>query len=244
MDNQIVSAKIGESAFYDEIYRRDNYFLYWRCLYEPYVSSLINFCALEKGSSVLDIGCGQGFFSYLFNLQGMKVCGIDISETGIRKAETLYGHFGISFAVSDIRTAPVSKQFDCLFTRSCSLYNRADFTTRTELTANMLRHLKPNGTLIFAYNSNFSSKPSPKWRFHSLAETRKHFCIYGEPLIFVQNKISTFLLRKYSLSRPVTLANILFSKITGAGGEIVCIVKEPRLALASGANNFAQPSEM
>ena len=229
MGNELASATISESAFYDQIYQHDNYFLYRRWLYEPYISLLIDFCELRRGSSILDVGCGQGFFSYLFSLHGMAVSGIDISETGIRKATSLYGHLGIRFEVSDISTAPVSNKFDCLFVRSCSLYNRDDFAERRVPTTNMLRHLKRGGVFIFAYNSNFSSKPSPNWKLHSLAETRKHFYIYGNPRTFVQNKITAFFFRRYSLSRPVTFANILLSRVTRTGTEIMCILKEPRL---------------
>lgn len=59
----------------------------------------------KKGASVLDVGCGQGFFSYLFRKHGMTVCGIDVSEVGIRAAQNAYGHLGISFVVADIETA-------------------------------------------------------------------------------------------------------------------------------------------
>src|SRR5215831_20851907 len=229
MGSQLAPTKIGKSGFYNRAYQDDNYFLYRRWLYEPYISTLIDFCGLRKGASVLDVGCGQGFFSYLFSQHGMAVRGIDISETGIRKAKSLYGHLGISFELSDICTAPVSDQFDCMFVRSCSLYNRDDFAAQLEPTATILKHLKKCGTLIFAYNSNFSSKRSARWRFHTLSETRKHFNVYGQPSVFVQNKISAFLFRKYSLSRFVTLANIAVSTVTRTGGEIVCVLKEPQV---------------
>src|ERR1700723_96158 len=97
--------------FYNETYRETNYFRYQNWLYEPYVSSLIAFCGLRKGAMVLDVGCGQGFFSNLFRKNGMRVHGIDMSETGIRAAQSLYGHLGITFAVADIETVIFPDQF-------------------------------------------------------------------------------------------------------------------------------------
>src|ERR1700751_2894870 len=101
-----------KADFYDETYKRPNYFRYQSWLYEPYISGLIAFCGLKKGASVLDVGCGQGFFSYLFSRNGMRVHGIDMSGTGIRAAQRLYGHLGITFAVSDIEIATFPEQFD------------------------------------------------------------------------------------------------------------------------------------
>ncbi len=214
--------------FYDETYKRQNYFRYPIWVYAPYVSSLIEFCGLKKGASVLDVGCGQGFFSYLFSKQGMKVHGVDVSETGIRAAKNLYGRLGITFSVADIRTSTFPEQFDCVFARSCSLYNTDAFPAQMDVTRNFLRHLKSSGTFIFAYNSNFSSKPSPKWRYHSLEDVKQHFSSYHSAQIFFLNKIVTFLLRKYSFNAFLTRINILLSRASGMGGDLICILREPR----------------
>jgi SAM-dependent methyltransferase len=227
MSNDSTPMPIGKAEFYDQSYQQENYFPYQSWLYEPFISSLVAFCGLKKGASILDVGCGQGFFSYLFSKQGMKVCGIDISETGVRKANNSYGRLGISFAVSDIRTATFSEPFDCIFVRSCSLYNTDDFRVKSEITDRMLRHLKPTGTFIFVYNSNCSSKPSPTWRYHSLDDVREHFGIYANVQIFFLTKITACLLRRHSMCRLVTLINIFLSKVSGIGGEIVCILKTP-----------------
>jgi SAM-dependent methyltransferase len=229
-----MSADIGKSDFYNKSYQRGNYFRYPTWIYAPYVSSLIAFCGLEKGGSVLDVGCGQGFFSYLFSKQGMRVHGIDISETGIRAAEILYERFGITFAVSDIKTAVFTKQFDCIFVRSCSLYNSATFPLQNEITDNLLSHLKVGGTFIFAYNSNFSSRLSPKWRYHSLEDVHQHFRCYSNAKIFFLNKITTCILRKYSINPFITRLNTFLSRTSGVGGDLVCILKKTTVASAVG----------
>jgi hypothetical protein len=151
-----------------------------------------------------------------------------MSETGIRAAEKQYGQFGITFAVADINTASFSHKFDCIFVRSCSLYNTNSFPFQTEVTSSLLRHLSSTGTFIFAYNSNFSSKSSPTWRYHSLEDAKQHFTSYPGAQIFFLNKITTILLRKYSFSPFLTRINMLLSRASRAGGDLVCILKEPR----------------
>ena len=198
---------------------------HFQCVYAPYVSSLIAFCELKEGSSVLDVGCGQGFFSYLFRKYGMTVHAIDTSETRIRMAEHLYGHLGIAFTVGDIHTATFSERFDCVFVRSCSLYNNDAFSLHDEVTSRLMRHLKANGVFIFAYNSNFSSKKSSTWRYHSLKDVRRHFSRYPNANIFFSSKIDTWLLRKYAFTAFATRLNILLSRVSGLGGDLVCIFR-------------------
>ncbi len=214
------------ASFYDETYKRPNYFRYQSWLYEPYVSSLIKFCGLRKGASVLDVGCGQGFFSYLFSKKGMKVHGIDMSETGISVAQKMYGHLGITFAVSNIEAARFQEQFDCIFVRSCSLYNTPAFPWKSDTTDNLLKHLKIRGIFIFAYNSNFSSKVSPSWRYHSLEEVRQHFGGHPGAKVFFLNKFTTYLLHANSFTSLVNRFNVLLSKVSGVGGDLVCILQK------------------
>lgn len=214
------------ASFYNETYKRPNYFRYQSWLYEPYVSSLIAFSGLKKGASVLDIGCGQGFFSYLFSKQGMKVHGVDMSETGISVAQETYGKLGITFAVSDVETVRFQEKFDCIFVRSCSLYNTPTFPRNSDVTNNLLKHLKVGGTFIFAYNSNFSSKESPSWRYHSFEEVRQHFVGYPGARIFFLNKFTTCLLHAHSFTSLASRVNVLLSKVSGVGGDLVCILQK------------------
>lgn len=221
--------------FYNKTYRQTNYFRYQNWLYEPYVSSLIAFCGLTKGASVLDVGCGQGFFSNLFGKNGMRVHGIDMSETGIRSAQALYGHLGITFAVADVETATFREQFDCIFVRSCSLYNTLTFSQENETTRSLLKHLKTGGTFIFAYNSNFSSKVCRTWRYHSLDDVRQHFSGYSNAQIFFLNKITTYLLRGYSFTPIAKQCNVLLSKASGIGGDVICILRKDSNPINPGA---------
>lgn len=221
-----MSTQLNTATFYDETYKQPNYFRYPIWLYEPYVSSLIKLCGLQKGTSVLDVGCGQGFFSYLFGKRGMRVHGIDISETGINTARKLYGKPGITFAVADIETVTFPELFDCIFVRSCSLYNTETFRRQDDTTKTLLKHLKTGGTFIFVYNSNLSTKTSPKWRYHSLDDVRDHFSAHPSAKVFFLSKLTTYLFRAHSFTRLVGQFNANLSKVSGLGGDIVCIFRK------------------
>jgi 2-polyprenyl-3-methyl-5-hydroxy-6-metoxy-1,4-benzoquinol methylase len=212
---------------YDNKYTVHNYFRYYEWLYRPYISSLISYCEMPRGASVLDVGCGQGFFSYLLNQLGMRVQGIDISESGVRAARQAYGKCGIVFEVADIETAQLQKQFDCVFVRSCSLYNTATFPMSEAVTDKLLSHVKSNGTFIFLYNTNFSRQKSVSWRYHSLADLRNHFDKYTDPRLFFSSRIDARILGKRAFSPFFTRANMLASRTCGTGGDLICVLKKP-----------------
>jgi hypothetical protein len=60
--------------------------------------------------------------------------------------------------VADIEADSFPRQFDCVFVRGLSLYNRPDFSQNSEVTKNLLRLMNPSGVLMFLYHSNCSSR--------------------------------------------------------------------------------------
>lgn len=221
------------TEFYNEAYARANFFGYRRWVYEPYIASLIRQCGLEKGDSLLDVGCGQGFFSWLFSRNGIKVHGVDPSETGINVARTLYTNQNVDFSVGDVTTIEPTKKFDCVFVRSCSLYNNAGFSSETSVTCQFLERVRPGGVFVFIYNTNFSGRPSSKWRFHSMQEAQQHFSDYPETRVFFVNKLTPYVLRRFSFNFLSTKMNTLLSRASGSGGDLVCIVRKPQMDAAN-----------
>jgi SAM-dependent methyltransferase len=214
-------------GYYDAKYTQPNYFHQSEWLYAPYIAGLISFAGLKRGSFVLDVGCGQGLLSYLFHKCGMRVHGIDISETGVRIAENRYGRLGVTFEAVDINAAVFPVKFDCIFVRSCSLHNTEQFAETAEVTSSLLNHLKPEGVLIFAYNSNFSSKSVRPFRCHSLHDVKEHFRRYPNGKVFFTTKLDALMLGKYAFTGFMTRMNILLSKACGIGGDLVCVLKNP-----------------
>src|SRR5262245_29507216 len=138
---------------YERFYQDENYFGYRDWIYVPYIGALTAAAGLARGSSVLDVGCGQGYFSNLLRESGMVVLGMDVSVAGIRAAQESYSRPGLAFVVADIIRAPLAREFDCVFARSLSLYNRSDFATNQSVTDMLLHFVRPGGSLIFVYNT-------------------------------------------------------------------------------------------
>ncbi len=73
---------------YNSMYRKPNYFGYGRWLYRPFLAALVKKAGLRPRSTLLDAGCGQGFFAALLSELGFTVTGVDVSAAGIEAANT------------------------------------------------------------------------------------------------------------------------------------------------------------
>ena len=60
---------------------------------------------LPKGATVLDLGCGTGFDTWLMDRLGYRALGVDVSRVGIEKARQRGG--GARFIIADALTAHV-----------------------------------------------------------------------------------------------------------------------------------------
>ena len=137
----------------------------------------------------------------------------------------------IRFAVADIETVIFPEQFDCIFVRSCSLYNTDGFPWNDEATSRLLRYLRPSGLFIFVYNSNLSSKKSETWRYHSWNDLKRHFRRYENANFYFSIKIDACLLRRYAFSWLITRLNIFLSKAVGIGGDLICVLRKEEAGL-------------
>lgn len=96
---------------------------------------------IERGASILDVGCGRGEFSQGFMSQGMQVYAVD------REAPT-EGYVGTeSLSFADLETQPLpfdDNSFDYVFSKSVIEH----FYYPEKLFSEIKRVLKPNGVVI------------------------------------------------------------------------------------------------
>jgi SAM-dependent methyltransferase len=221
MDTNIKSL----ASAYDEKYQRGHYFSYREWLYRPFVRALVRKANLKRGSRVLDVGCGQGFFSYLFADLGLNPVGVDISSEGIRSAERDYGLSGARFERGDVLSLEYADAFDCVFVRGLSLYNSKEFNRSHYITDALLKYLKPNGVMIFTYHTNLCPrKKSESWIYHSFSEAKKYFSSYPGATVYFTIRIETLLFGSLAFRFPFTVLCVLLSRSTGIGGELVAFV--------------------
>jgi SAM-dependent methyltransferase len=160
---------------------------------------------------------------------GMRVHGIDLSETGVRSAQRLYGSAGIEFVVGDALRIPFARKFDCVFTRSLSLYNSEDFRSDSYVTEVLLSSVREGGCLIFLYNTKLAvSKMSGTWRYHSFTDAQKHFSRCRDYRLFFISKIDTLVLGRHAFNAACTTLNSFMSTRFGIGGDLVCVVRKTK----------------
>jgi len=218
--------KPDPGATYADKYKRSDYFSYRSWVYKPFVRALVQRAGLEHGSTILDAGCGQGYFTNMFAELGLTAVGVDLSAEGVAAAQRRYKHSRVRFEVGDVLKLPYVKCFDCVFVRGCSVYNAPDFALNHEATDILLTYLRPGaGCLIFDYHTNFCArKRSDSWINHSLATIERHFNRYSSSKVFFSLKVDSLALGKWALNRPLTNINASLSRMTGIGGDAVAIV--------------------
>src|SRR5215831_15184740 len=105
---------------YDQAYHQPHFFHHKLSVQRPFINSLVNKAKLSRNASVLDAGCGQGFFTGLFAELGFKAVGVDLSPQGILSAQNAYASCGAKFEVGDVSSLPYDQAFDCVFARCFS----------------------------------------------------------------------------------------------------------------------------
>jgi ubiquinone/menaquinone biosynthesis C-methylase UbiE len=145
----------------------------WRTHIEAF--GLLELLGDPAGWSVLDMACGEGFYTRMARQRGaVRVTGIDLSEGMIqlaRKQEATHG-LGIEYLVADARHFEPANAYDVVI--AAYLLNYA--SNRQELQAmcnGIARCLKPGGRFVTVNASaalNFSTAPSyRKYGFETVA---------------------------------------------------------------------------
>lgn len=101
-----------------------------------------------KSKTVLDVGCGSGYFSYSIAKKGAKVLGIDFSDEAIVIAKNQYSHKNLEFKTIDVKK--IKEKFDVIVSNG-TLEHMDEPLKTLKL---FKKHLNTKGTLIIT---------SPNW---------------------------------------------------------------------------------
>jgi SAM-dependent methyltransferase len=125
----------------------------WRSFIESF--TLMNLIDDLAEKSVVDLACGEGFYTRQLRLQGAsKVVGVDLSEGMIELARAEEGKhpLGIEYQVQDARDLRLNQEFDLAIAAYLLNYARSR-EELTSMTRAIARCLKPGGRFVTA-NSN------------------------------------------------------------------------------------------
>ena len=133
-----------------------------------HIAELYTFAQLigdVRGKTVLDLGCGEGFYSRrLRDLGAASVLGVDISGGMVALAQAAEAAGGagrsgtIEYRVADVRTAGQLGAFD-LVTSFFMLNHALDRADLLAMCRGIAANLKPGGRL-FAFNNNLDMPPA------------------------------------------------------------------------------------
>ena len=120
----------------------------------PYeVEKIVAYCQLRPGSSVLDVGSGNGRHCIELSKRGMNCLGTDFAETLVTKAtkKTAEANVsGVQFRCEDFRSAALGRQFDaviCLYDVIGTYPENAD---NQRIIGNLAKHVKAGGHVLIS----------------------------------------------------------------------------------------------
>lgn len=103
------------SSPYEELYQSSDY--YWGTQPTQLSLKVLSLYPPQNAPSILDIGCREGQNVLFFGRNGYRTTGIDISDTGIKKAQRLAGkwHVQAELICASIENYVPTQNFDIVF---------------------------------------------------------------------------------------------------------------------------------
>lgn len=197
---------------------------------DKYLIKKILKSAQTRKPDVLDVGCGNGHYSFLFERYGGTVTGFDISGALIENALQMKekNNSAVTFMVADARFPEVhcgNHQFDIVFMSGLSLFGTS---FDSALMKKYVSLLSPRGKLVFTHNSNLDGAiRSSQWKNYTLEELVSKFeelpCDI-ESVYFYDRHIAQKLFHSLVFTRPFTFFHVFMAKITKIPFNIVLIV--------------------
>jgi toxoflavin synthase len=130
----------------------------WRTYIERY--TLLELLGDVRGKSILDLACGEGFYSRIFKRQGAaRVLGVDLSSRMVDLARASEGEsrLGVEYAVGDATAFEPDDTFDIV--TAAYLLNYADTPEKLlAMCQTVSRSLRPGGRFV-TVNNNPSQAP-------------------------------------------------------------------------------------
>lgn len=185
----------------------------------------------SKNPKVLDVGCGIGHYSFLFEKYGGDVIAFDYDKNVIEKAEIKKKEIEskIQFIIADGNYPEKyfdHNEFDIIFMSGFSLFSS---WLNKELMIKYLSLLNENGKLIFIQNSNLTdivrSTGVNNYSIKELSLFFEKLDIKIENIYFYDRHIIQKVLRSFSLNNFSKEMHILISKVTKLPCNLVFIVR-------------------
>jgi len=154
---------------YDEYYSektlKQPYFYHHPGREGRFLDSLIAKFKIQRNSTLLDIGCGNGFHSVLFHQRELQVTGVDQSGTAIDHCIQTHGSL-CNWICDDAFNLKLSDQFDYAFCFWFMYFNAFDdLLDGAGDASRLMDYVKPGGKMFFIWHSDLTAVRLPPDRF-------------------------------------------------------------------------------
>lgn len=188
---------------YDEYYSDRTlvkpYFYHDRRREDRFVSALMAKFCIRPGDRLIDIGCGNGFYSRLFADRGLKVTGVDRSVKAIEFCNSQHGD-ACTWVCDDAFNLNVVEEFDWAFCFWFMYFNAfEDLAHAADDARRLMQYVKPGGTLFFLWHSDLTAVRLPPDRFSVLNYT----------LPQLQRLFPGYRIQSYAVDSPALACRIL-----------------------------------
>ncbi len=153
----------------------------------------------EKRSQtkVLDLGCGSGVHTAFLALEGFKVTGIDISETGIANTKKRIKDIGLH---ADLQVLSVDKlerlkndRFDLIVCVGVIECTGPKIARKAVEGIKQLLNKRGKGIFIFAGHNDFRVKGSNNYNLHGYTSSEVYDIFYNNfKLVYIDRYITTY----------------------------------------------------
>jgi SAM-dependent methyltransferase len=172
-------------------------------------SEIIRWLDPQPGERILDIGCGDGYYSAIIAGKGAQVVGFDFSKDAIERAQALYQGHNVKFLHMNAEEMNFPNES---FDKAVSFCVIEHFHNDERVIQHLARILKPHGRFVFSADS----LSHPKITDQERESHRKRYQVnnfYTYPLVMDKLQRSGFKLDTfiYNLSSPLSLALVRFS---------------------------------
>ncbi len=156
----------GVSDWYDKLVESDD--SYQTKVIRP---NILRFTGKVENLAVLDLACGQGYFSRLFKEAGAQVMGVDISKELISYAIQKSGTRGIEYHISPAHRLPFIKSNSLDVVVSVLAFQNIE--NLPDVMKELARVLKDDGRIILVLNHPaFRIPQTSDWGFDEKKQTQ------------------------------------------------------------------------
>jgi len=131
---------------------------------------------------LLDIPCGDGFWTSVMSRLGFDAQGIDLSPAGVACAKERYPK--LTFHIGNAEeTLPVPKRsFDVVFSRAITHLHKPDLTGpgTVQLARNLMQYVNNDGQLLVSYFTKRDGGRTERHHYHPVSDLVRLFEIAGD----------------------------------------------------------------